>query len=62
MAEPTEDEEKLVFTRQIVGAEDLAFGFGSVSQIREGENTTISLIQLIVFSSQSKCLTIYGFI
>ena len=37
-------EETLVFTRQIAGAEDLIFGFGSISQIREGENTTISLI------------------
>jgi len=43
--EPTETvEEKLVFTRQVAGAEDLIFGFGSTAQIREGESVTISLI------------------
>ena len=39
-----EDTKPLVFTRQIAGAEDLAFGFGSEAQIREGESVTISLI------------------
>jgi len=37
-------EETLVFTRQIAGAEDLIFGFGSSAQIREGESVVISLI------------------
>ena len=42
---PTTTEVKpLVFTRQVMGAEDVLFGFGSTAQIREGENTTISLI------------------
>jgi len=42
---PTETiEETLVFTRQVAGAEDLIFGFGSTAQIREGESVTISLI------------------
>ena len=36
--------ESLVFTRQLMGAEDILFGFGSTAQIREGENTTISLV------------------
>ena len=40
----TETEEPLVFTRQVLGAEDVIFGFGSIAQIREGENVTISLI------------------
>jgi len=37
-------DETLVFTRQVAGAEDLIFGFGSSAQIREGESVTISLI------------------
>ena len=42
---PTETiEETLVFTRQVAGAEDLIFGFGSTAQIREGESVTISLM------------------
>jgi len=49
MAEPitqveTTETDKLVFTRQVAGAEDLIFGFGSTAQIREGESVTISLI------------------
>ena len=46
MATDTTDNtlEQLVFTRQVMGAEDLVFGFGSTAQIREGKNTTISLI------------------
>jgi len=45
MADTIEDTtEVLVFTRQIAGAEDLMFGFGSTAQIREGANVTISLI------------------
>ena len=44
MADTTEDTEKLVFSRQQAGAEDLIFGFGSTSQIREGENVSISFI------------------
>jgi len=35
---------KLVFTRQIMGAEDILFGFGSSAQIREGKNSTIAAI------------------
>jgi len=35
---------QLVFTRQVMGAEDLIFGFGSTSQIREGQNIAITLI------------------
>ena len=37
-------EEPLVFTRQVLGAEDIIFGFGSIAQIREGENVSISLV------------------
>jgi len=40
----TEEQETLVFTRQVLGAEDVIFGFGSIAQIREGENVTISLV------------------
>ena len=40
----TETDTKVVFSRQLAGAEDLIFGFGSTSQIREGENTTITYI------------------
>ncbi len=40
----TETDDTLVFTRQIAGAEDLIFGFGSTAQIREGESVTITLI------------------
>ena len=36
--------EPLVFTRQVAGAEDLVFGFGSIAQIREGESVPITLI------------------
>jgi hypothetical protein len=38
------DENTLIFTRQLAGAEDLVFGFGSTSQIREGNNVTVTLI------------------
>ena len=38
------EENVLTFTRQLAGAEDLVFGFGSTSQIREGEYVTLSLI------------------
>ena len=34
----------LVFTRQIAGAEDLLFGFGTVAQIREAKNVTVTLL------------------
>ena len=44
MATTTEDTPKLVFARQLAGAEDLIFGFGSTAQIREGENVTITFI------------------
>jgi len=42
--EENETSETLVFTRQIAGAEDIAFGFGSIAQIREGKNVTITLV------------------
>ena len=38
------DESKIVFVKQQAGVEDLLMGFGSVSQIREGANTTINLV------------------
>ena len=34
----------LVFTKQIGGVEDLQFGFGSITQIRNGQTVVISLI------------------
>ena len=33
-----------VYTKQIAGAEDLLFGFGTVMQFREGEAITITQI------------------
>jgi len=44
MATGTETTDDLVFTRQVAGAEDLIFGFGSTAQIREGESVNITLI------------------
>ncbi len=41
MAEATD---KVIFVKQKAGTEDLMFGFGSVSQVREGANATINLI------------------
>jgi len=43
MADPIE-EEQLVFNRQLGGAEDLIFGFGSESQIRDGDTTIVTYI------------------
>ena len=40
----TNEDGKVIFVKQVAGAEDLMFGFGSISQVREGENTTINLI------------------
>ena len=40
----TTDEEKVIFVKDLGGAEDLMFGFGTTAQLREGENTTITLI------------------
>jgi len=40
----TEEEVPLIFVKAPAGAEDLMFGFGSTAQLREGENTAISLI------------------
>ena len=34
----------VVFTKQLGGVEDLQFGFGSVTQIRNGQTVVISLI------------------
>jgi hypothetical protein len=44
MADNINIDETLVFTRQPAGAEDLIFGFGTVSQIRGSENVVISAI------------------
>lgn len=46
MATPTveETDETLVFTRQVAGAEDLIFGFGSESQVRDGNNVVVTYI------------------
>jgi len=35
---------KANFVKQIAGEEDLMFGYGEVSQVREGENTIIHKI------------------
>ena len=35
---------KVVFTRHVAGTEDLIFGFGSVSQIRGGDNVIVTMI------------------
>jgi len=42
--EETTEQPQLVMTRQLAGAEDLLRGFGSTSQIREGETVTITHI------------------
>jgi hypothetical protein len=44
LAEQIEEARELIFVKQTAGAEDLMFGFGSVSQVREGENVTLNLI------------------
>ncbi len=44
MAEPTTNEDELVFTRQLMGAEDMIFGFGAESQIRDGDTTVVTYI------------------
>ena len=49
----TETDEPLVFTRQVLGAEDIIFGFGSIAQIREGENVAISLVNSSVIPYDS---------
>lgn len=36
--------EPLVFVKQLAGAEDLMFGTGTTSQVREGQTVTVSLI------------------
>ena len=41
MADTTNEEIEIVFIKQPAGVEDLLFGLGSVSQIREGDSTTI---------------------
>ena len=38
------DLSEVVFTKQLGGVEDLQFGFGSVTQIRNGQTVVISLI------------------
>ncbi len=44
MAQDTVEPTVLVFTKQILGVEDLATGFGTLAQIREGENVSVTLI------------------
>lgn len=39
----TEDD-KVIFVKQLAGAEDLLFGLGSTSQVREGETVAINFI------------------
>jgi len=34
----------LVFVKQLAGAEDLMWGIGTTSQVREGQTVTVSLI------------------
>ncbi|MCI4437399.1 MAG: hypothetical protein JHC33_11390 [Ignisphaera sp.] len=43
MADAT-TQETLVFVKQLAGAEDLMFGTGTTSQVREGQTVTLSLI------------------
>ncbi len=38
------EDKPLVFVKQVGGAEDLLFGFGTVMQFREGEAITITQI------------------
>jgi len=40
----TDENGKVIFVKQKAGVEDLMLGFGSVSQVREGDNVTINLI------------------
>jgi len=37
-------EKKAIFVKQVAGEEDLMFGFGEISQVREGENIIIHKI------------------
>ena len=39
-----EEVKPLVFVKQLAGAEDILFGFGTVMQFREGEAVTITQI------------------
>ena len=43
MAEPIV-EDTIIFVKQLAGAEDMMFGFGTTAQIREGQNVTLSKI------------------
>jgi len=43
MAQTTE-EDTLVFNRQLMGAEDIIFGFGAESQIRDGDTTVVTYV------------------
>ena len=40
----TGEAEKLIFVKQLAGAEDLLLGIGSTAQIRNGENVSIEMI------------------
>ena len=40
----TDIDEKIIFVKAQAGVEDLMFGFGTTAQLREGETTTITLI------------------
>lgn len=39
-----EETTTLIFVKQLAGAEDLMFGFGTTAQIRENQNITLTLI------------------
>ncbi len=39
-----DEDGKVIFVKQKAGVEDLMLGFGSVSQVREGDNVTINLL------------------
>ncbi len=39
-----DEDKKLVFVKQLSGAEDMMFGFGTFMQFRQGEGITISKI------------------
>ena len=44
LADALDKIDDLVFVRQKAGVEDLLFGLGATSQVREGENVTVNKI------------------
>jgi hypothetical protein len=44
MMATTQDTNKIIFVKQKAGVEDLLMGLGTIGQVREGENVTITLI------------------